>query len=136
MNSRNILKGLVNVSVEIENPLNFNFTSQLLYEMSMADRDLVWSEFIRERNHKVFSNFIEQFENATKQNDTSNDRLRLEAKKIMWTLTSNVRGLRDKATKALYWYARMYPSDFFELLEYSLSINDPYVSERMLAAYY
>ena len=54
----------------------------------------------------------------------------------MWVLTSTVRPLRDKATRALYWYGRRFPQEFFDLVIKSLSINDPYVPERMLAATY
>ena len=54
----------------------------------------------------------------------------------MWALTSTVRPLRDKTTRALYWYGRRFPQEFFDLVMQSLSINDPYVSERMLAATY
>ena len=54
----------------------------------------------------------------------------------MWILTSTVRPLRDQATRALYWYGRRFPQDFFKLVMKSFTINDPYVSERMLAATY
>ena len=54
----------------------------------------------------------------------------------MWVLTSTVRPLRDKATCALYWYGRRFPQAFLDLVVNSFSINDPYVSERMLAAAY
>jgi hypothetical protein len=55
---------------------------------------------------------------------------------MMWVLTSTVRPLRDKATRALYWYGRRQPEQFLDLVLNSLEINDPYVPERMLAATY
>ena len=45
-----------------------------------------------------------------------------------------MRPLRDKATRALYWYGRRFPQEFLDLVIESLSINDPYIPERMLAA--
>jgi hypothetical protein len=54
----------------------------------------------------------------------------------MWTLTSTVRELRDETTRALYWFGRISPKDLFDLTLESLTINDYYVPERMLAASY
>lgn len=54
----------------------------------------------------------------------------------MWFLTSTSEEIRDKSTRALYNYGCMYPEDFFELLKYSLKINDLYISERMFAVAY
>ena len=44
--------------------------------------------------------------------------------------------MRDQATRALYWYGRRFPQEFFELVLKSFKINDPYVPERMLAETY
>ena len=55
---------------------------------------------------------------------------------VMWTLTSTVRPLRDGATRALYRFGGVYPKALFDLTLESLSVNDPYVAERMLAACY
>ena len=63
-------------------------------------------------------------------------RLHLYAEYIMWILTSTVRPLRDQATRALYWYGRRFPQEFFDLVVKSFTINDPYVPERMLATTY
>ncbi|MFO1500081.1 MAG: hypothetical protein U1G07_17110 [Verrucomicrobiota bacterium] len=47
-----------------------------------------------------------------------------------------MRDLRDRATRALYWFGRGDPEALFEDAIESLGINDPYVPERMLAASY
>ena len=62
--------------------------------------------------------------------------MELMAKFCSWFLTSTDRGFRDKTTKALYWFGRRFPEKLFELTIDSLSVNDPYVPERMLAASY
>ena len=54
----------------------------------------------------------------------------------MWLLSSTAKEIRDRATHALYWYGRGAPDSLFALTLDSLSINDLYVPERMLAASY
>jgi hypothetical protein len=71
------------------------------------------------------------------QNVTPGDPLeKLRARWVMWTLTSTVRPLRDHATRALYCLGCRDPIALFELALDSLTVNDPYVPERMLAASY
>ena len=80
--------------------------------------------------------FEETCQNPQDISELSAKRLHLLAEYIMWILTSTVRPLRDIATRALYWYGRRFPQELFELIMKSFKINDPYVSERMLAATY
>jgi hypothetical protein len=54
----------------------------------------------------------------------------------MWYLTTTAREMRNKVTRALYWFGRGEPDALFDLTVSSLSISDPYVPERMLAASY
>lgn len=120
-------------------PFNASFWSDRLLELPMTERDLSWTEHVRQ-NTERFGTILERFETSCKSDqqlsDISMRRLNLLAEYIMWLLTSTVRSLRDKATRALYWYGRRYPKQFFDLVLNSLSINDPYVPERMLAATY
>ena len=120
-------------------PFNASFWSERLMELPMAERDTSWTEYIRQ-NVESCERTLMRFETSCQSNqqlsDISKKRLRLLAEHIMWLLTSTVRALRDKATRALYWYGRRAPQQFFDLVLKSLSINDPYVPERMLAATY
>lgn len=122
-----------------EHPFNVKFWSKQLAALSMAERDLCWTEYVRQ-NRYSFEDVVERFEKACKNSqdlsDVSAKRLHLMAEYIMWILTSTVRPLRDIATRALYWYGRRFPNEFFDLVLQSFTINDPYVSERMLAATY
>lgn len=120
-------------------PFNAKFWTKRLSKLSMLERDLCWTEHVR-NNSERFEKLVKRFEKTCKNDkeisEFSTKRLHLLAEHIMWILTSTVRPLRDKATRALYWYGRRFPKVFFELALQSFTINDPYISERMLAATY
>lgn len=117
-------------------PLNANFLDRLLRKMSIADRDLSWTEWTRKSQSDRLDEIIEM-EHEWKNNSLSRTTFdRLRAKWIMWFLTSTVRELRDVTTRALYWYGRGAPEKLFKESIISLGINDPYIPERMLAASY
>lgn len=141
---KDLRESLLNLATNIEfdpdHPLNFKFWSLLIDSLSMPDRDLSWGEYIRNNgisyDTKYFSHFVDEFYYACKGNEILNERVHLAAIKVMWILVTNVRKLRDEATRALYWYARKFPEKFLDLLAFSLNVDDPYVSERILAATY
>ncbi len=138
--SRQTLLELSESTVEHPNhPFNASFWSKQLSALSMSERDLSWTEHVR-NNRERFEEFVKRFEETCKNekeiSELSAKRLHLLAEHIMWILTSTVRPLRDIATRALYWYGRRFPNEFFDLVLKSFTINDPYVSERMLAATY
>ena len=116
-------------------PLNAAFLDETLRAMSVSERDLVWTEWIRETRSERFNDLL-AIENRWKQQDfrTASDQRR--AKWVIWLLTSTDRELRDVATRALYWFGRGNPAALFEESLMALTINDPYVPERMLAASY
>ena len=120
-------------------PFKAPFWSERLLKLSMSERDLSWTEYVR-HNRYSFEDIVTRFEETCQNDENISDygkkRLLLLAEHIMWILTSTVRPLRDQATHALYWYGRHFPDDFFSLVLKSFRINDPYVSERMLAATY
>lgn len=122
-------------------PLNAEGLDQALRTMSVADRDLRWTEWVRRNQDDVLGrgrSMLRDLESLGGRwrggNVHTGDRLR--ALWVMWTLTSTVRGLRDQATCALYWFGRVDPEGLFALTIDSLSSNDAYVSDRMLAAAY
>jgi hypothetical protein len=122
-------------------PLNSEGLDRALRTISVADRDLQWTEWVR-RNHddvlgggqSVLRDLVHLGDRWRVGNVRTGDRLR--ARWVMWTFTSTVRRLRDQATCALYWFGRHDPEGLFELTLDSLPVNDAYVSERMLAAAY
>ena len=122
-----------------EHPLNADFWHEKLKALPMPERDSEWSEHGR-RNQGHVETLVRLLEDRCRDPAGPSaqvaSRLRLLAKHAMWVLTSTVRSLRDKATRALYWYGRRFPDEFFALVEDAFEVDDPYVSERMLAACY
>ncbi|NLX95227.1 MAG: hypothetical protein GXY83_03530 [Rhodopirellula sp.] len=122
-------------------PLNSEGLDRALRTMSVADRDIQWTEWVRGNHEDVWGrgrSVLRDLESLGKgwrnRNVRKGDPLR--ARWVMWTLTSTVRRLRDQATCALYWFGRIDPEGLFALTIDSLPVNDAYVGERMLAATY
>ena len=123
----------------INHPFNASFWSERLFALPMPERDLSWTEHVRQsvgNFEEILMSFEKICQNCEDQSEATKERLDLLAEYMMWLLTSTVRRLRDKATRALYWYGRRFPQKFFDLVMKSLSSNDPYVPERMLATTY
>jgi hypothetical protein len=116
-------------------PLDAEFLDMVLRPLSVADRDLRWSEWLRRQQDEIIED-IQRLERRWRTGRVEGKGEQLRARWVMWTLTSTVRLLRDHATRALYWFGSGNPSALFALTLDALSINDPYVPERMLAACY
>ena len=121
-----------------EHPLNAVFLDGILRGMSNADRDLCWTEWIRAVEEDVAQDFrrLEERWGSALPAETPADAEVLRARWVMWTLTTTVRPLRDRATRALWKFGSVYPEALFDLTVDALAIIDPYVPERMLAASY
>ena len=117
-------------------PLNADFLSDLLKDFSVAERDLSWTEFLRGEHDYILAE-VKSLEQRWKSDSipkTEGDRLL--AVWVSWLLTSTSIEIRDRSTRALYWYGRSCPKNLFEMTIPSLDIDDPYVPERLLAASY
>ncbi len=115
--------------------LNSQFLDEVLRGMTTGDRDLTWSEWIRRQATGLLAD-VRNLQRDWEANGIRRVTDHLRARWTMWLLTSNVRDLRDEATKALYWYGRNAAAELLTLTLESLSLSDPYVPERMLAALY
>lgn len=138
--SDSILHKSSSIEFDINHPLNFNYTSDLLKTLSTSDRDLLWSEEIRKEyecyHYRDIKSLIEKFEKNCRGEQELRGMIHLAAKQVMWCLTSTNQKLRYNATRALYFYGKKYPIEFCDLFHYSSDINDIYVFERMLAIAY
>lgn len=116
-------------------PLNSEFLEMVLRPMQVAERDLRWSEWVRRQGSDIMID-LRQIEDRWRNSQQLEKGDRLLAGWVKWLLTSTVVELRDLATRALYWFGRTEPEALFAITVDALSINDPYVSERLLAASY
>ncbi|GAA4430639.1 hypothetical protein GCM10023091_00160 [Ravibacter arvi] len=135
-NLNKYLGRLYPIRVTERHPLNVLFVDQVLSSLEVGKRDLIWSEWLR-RNQPRFESDLDGIistwsAEVQKRIPTDN----LMARWIMWMLTSTSHRMRHKATLALYWYGRGAAKQLFDLAISSLSVNDPYIPERMLAASY
>ena len=120
-------------------PLNAEFLDTVLRPMSIADRDLLWTEWLRHNADRLLRtdlllDDIRELELRWRARHDRTSRDRLRVRWVMWTLTSTVRELRDQATRALYWFGRYDPGTLFSMAVESLSINDAYLMERLFAS--
>ena len=116
-------------------PLNAVFLDSVLRPMSIPDRDLRWTEWVRSRQAEMIRD-LQQLEDRWRSGEPGHADDRLRAQSAMWILTSTVRPLRDQATRTIFRFGCMDPGALFGLALDSLDVNDPYVPERMLAACY
>ena len=133
--SRDLLDRLWHTRGAPDHPLNAEFLDAVLRPMDMAARDLRWTEWIRRNSDNLLAD-LQRLEKRWRNRTDRSPADRLRARWVMWTLTSTVRQLRDQATRTLYWFGRGDPMTLFDLTVKGLTINDPYVPERLIAASY
>jgi hypothetical protein len=138
-NKNNLIPLFFKTISNLKHPLNAVFFSKMLFSQKLNERDITWSEYIR-NNSPYIEDFILNFEKVCRTNTIESEliieKLHLMSKIIVWMLTSTNRNLRDKSTRALYYYGRKFPNKFISLVFKSLEYNDPYIWERTLAAIY
>jgi hypothetical protein len=132
---RDLFRRLWRTRSSASHPLNSQFLDSVLGPMSVADRDLLWTEWIR-RNYEGLLRDAEFLEQRWRQGRERTSADQLRARWIKWALTSTVRRLRDQITRSLYWFGRFEARALFGMTLESLALNDPYVTERLLAASY
>jgi hypothetical protein len=115
-------------------PFDMDFLHGVLMAMSNTQRDLFWSEWVRERPEEIEDDF--KLLSTRWKSAGLDEREIRRARWVMWTLTSTSRSLRDMATKTLYEFAAKRPAEFFRLAVEAIAVSDPYVPERMFAAAY
>ena len=137
-NPLSLFAKFVDVALEPDNKLNFFFSSKLLRNLSLTERDLTWTEYVRSpyRNNNRIENLIKGLENYCKIGEGNKEKLYLRAYVAMWCLTTVSHRQRYSATKALYWYGRRYPVEYLEIVEHGSDINDPYIPERLYGVAY
>ncbi|MCC5805378.1 MAG: hypothetical protein JJU00_03520 [Opitutales bacterium] len=119
-----------------KHPFNSQFLDAQLRQMTNTARDLRWTEMIRNAYERAYRGLPRVGEDWEIDRRSRSEADILLARWRMWCLTSTSHEMRLKVTRALYWFGRSDPKALFALTLESLSISDPYVPERMLAASY
>lgn len=127
---------VVGLAARGDHRVGFDWLHSRLRAMPMPDRDLEWSEFLRQVNntsniHRLLA-WVEQEDLARIDPETARRALRI----LALVLTTTDRGFRDRATRALVLIGEHHLAVLFDLTTEFLGFNDPYVPERMLAAAY
>jgi hypothetical protein len=130
------LEVLSALAARAPHPYNATRLTDYLKKFNMADRDLLWSEFLRHLDEhgallRLLS-WIELNPAASAREEDVVNQLRL----ISLILTTSNRRLRDRATHSLVMLGLKYPAALFAQVLEGLEFPDPYVPERMLAAAY
>ena len=119
----------------VGHPLNSDFLERVVRPMPMSARDLRWSEWVRRHAQDILAD-LQLLVDDWRSNQRRDKRDQLLVGWVKWLLTSTVLELRDMATMAVYWFGRGDPKALFDITLESLSLNDSYIPERMLAASY
>jgi len=134
--SRRYIKQLLTLRYTVGHPLNAEFLNEVLLTQSVSDRDLSWTEHLRSQSSELISGLKTHLENIKSGSKVNPDFIHLRMIFYAWHLTSTVIDLRDYATELLYYLGQQDPKAIFKLATGFLSVNDPYVSERLLASSY
>jgi hypothetical protein len=133
---RETLEVLVGLASRPGHPYSAIRLQRYLAMLTMPERDVQWSEFLRHSGrqssiYRVLA-WIEKAAGAAENEDSAANELRL----LSLQLTTTDRRLRDRVTHAIFLVGLRHPQSLFNEVLASLSFNDPYVPERMLAAAY
>lgn len=133
---KELLNLFVSTATKPFHPLNAKRLSNYLKGFTIANRDLFWSEYLRKQygSGSIYK-LISWIENQSLQKMTV-EQAECIIIVLAWTLGTNVKLLRNRATRCLYMVGKIHPEKFFNLLESLFKIDDPYIRERLLAAGY
>jgi hypothetical protein len=126
------------VSTEPENSFNANWLHKDLWSRPMPQRDKAWSVFLAEddldEGGAVFS--LVDWAWEADANQVDEQRLWLAVLTLTWFLSTSNRAVRDRATKALVNLLSCRLSHAAALINQFADVDDPYITERLLAACY
>lgn len=136
-NIRNrVLDTLLALAVKKNHPYKAQKLDRFLFKKTMPERDLQWSEFLRTSYDTNAPYKIISWSKTAANQGVSKNVAENCITILMWFLTSVSKPQRDTATEAIIKLGCLYPDLVFKQTLYSLTVNDPYVSERMLSASY
>lgn len=124
---------LIDNSIKLENSTNARFLDSHLSQMSMVNRDSLWTTFInRISSDSRLGQIIFSFETAKiNTHSLKNEQIRLMIILFSWTLTSSNRKLRDRCSKAMIVILKDNFQLCLDLLKKFENTNDPYIVHRL-----
>ncbi len=134
--SRDLFDLFVSTATKPFHPLNAKRLHNYLFGFSVPNRDLFWSEYLRKQYGagSVYK-LISWIESQNLEKITA-EQARCVITILGWVLTTNVRLLRNRATRCIYIVGKIHPEECFRVAVELSKANDPYVAERILAASY
>lgn len=127
---------LIGLGPRLGHPANADWLHTWLIDLSMAERDALWS--VASYNANENSGSLQRLKSwAARTSPVSPDEeIALAATTFMWLLTSPNRYLRDTVTRSLTDLLSRRLKVGGQLLTKARSVDDPYVHERVLLACY
>ncbi len=132
------LNALLTVAMDPEHPFNADFLDKQWQRLPMAERDAWWSIFLHRQcgNRTTVDRLVDWAWSTEDKSHVLDESVRLCGTTLIWFLTTSNRYLRDRATKALVALFTPWIGDLRKLMPKFLDVDDPYVTERLLAAAY
>ena len=131
-----MIESMLGVATKPDHPYNARRLYVNLGKRKLSERDRHWTEFLRNRGHSsTVERLLRWFESGIPEGLSELTALN-HIHLLSLILTSTDRLLRDRCTRALVTIGERVPSALFTHTITTLSFNDPYVPERMLAASY
>lgn len=132
------LDALLTVAVNPAHPLNADFLHQNLLKKELANRDAWWSTFLHEqyKTHGAVDRLVDWAWSPESKVHIADESIRLCGTILAWFLTTSNRFLRDRATKSLVQLFTDRISILGTLIRNFMTVNDPYVLERIMAIAY
>lgn len=128
-----VFQMLIENSAKEHHPLNSLFLHKLLAGKKLAERDVLWTDFINHLaadDQRVFQ-LITYFDKGNLLDGLSRSNTELLLILLIWLLTASNRFLRDKASKAAIELLKREFTLCKPLLQRFEGINDPYVTQRL-----
>ena len=131
-----VIDALTAVATKPKHPYQARRLYDFLSRYTMPERDLKWSEYLRRKYASPTIHRLLTWVGKLKVISLTEASAKELVVILSLVLTTVVRDDRDLATKALVLIGEKFPEVLFAHVVLGLEFNDPYVSERLLAAAY
>lgn len=119
-------------SLKEKHTFNVDTIQDILMDFPLNKRDYYWTEYINDLDHDdIIIQIIDLYNQDQKLDIDNEEQLRMLLILFSWFLTSSNRKLRDTTSKAMIEILKDNFAYCRYLLEKFLSVNDPYVIQRL-----